>query len=116
MNILEELTALLTYDINIPFATGHFIGVPPDEYVVLVPLADSYDLAADNRPQTDTQEVRLALYTKGNFTALRDKILMSLINQDFTITDRRYIGYEADTQLHHVAIDVLKNYPVKEGN
>jgi hypothetical protein len=112
MNILVELTDVLN-ELDIPSATGHFSGVPPDEYIVIIPLADSFEFAADNLPQADVQEARLALYTKGNFTLLRDKILVSLIKQDFTITDRRYIEFEADTSFHHLAIDVAKDYSVE---
>ena len=113
MNILEELAALLTYDINIPFATGHFSGVPPDEYVVLVPLADSYDLAADNRPHVDVQEARLALYSRKNYYPIRQKIINALLASEFNITDRRYIEFEADTGYHHVAVDISKHYEME---
>ena len=112
MNILEELTALLN-DLQISFATGHYNSVPPDEYVVIVPLADSFDLAADNLPQVDVQEVRLALYSKGNYYLLRQKIVNALFAAEFTITDRRYIEFEADTGYHHYAIDVSKHYEVE---
>ena len=112
MNILEEVTALLN-ELRISFATGHFGGVPPDEYVVIVPLADSFDLAADNRPQMDVQEARLALYSKGNYYLLRQKITNMLFAADFTITDRRYIEFETDTGYHHYAIDVSKHYEME---
>ena len=112
MNILTQLTELLE-TLQIPFATGHYGGVPPDEYVVIIPLADAFTLAADNRPQMDIQEARLALYAKGNYTLIRDNITAMLINHDFTITDRRYIEYEPDTGYHHTAIDVEKSYPME---
>ena len=38
--------------------------------------------------------------------------LQKLIQAGFTITDRRYIGREDDTNYHHVALDVCKNYEV----
>ena len=38
------------------------------------------------------------------------KILFSLFNQDFTITEKRYIEHEDDTGYHHYAIDVAKHY------
>ena len=112
MNILENLTTLLT-TLQIPFATGHYSGVPPDEYVVIVPLADSFDLAADNFPHMDVQEARLALYSKGNYYPTRKKITDVLLTAGFIITDRRYIEFEADTGYHHVAIDVSKPYEME---
>ncbi len=36
---------------------------------------------------------------------------MVLLEADFTITDRRYLGYEEDTE-HYFAIDVAKIYEV----
>ena len=109
MNILSELTALLT-DLKIPFEAGHFSGVPPDEYMVIIPLADSFDLAADNLPQADVQEARLAIYSKNNYYPLRNKVTARLLDEDFTISDRRYIAFEADTKYHHAVIDVSKTY------
>jgi hypothetical protein len=37
-----------------------------------------------------------------------------LLNDDFTVTERRYIGHEDDTGYHHYAIDVAKNYGMEE--
>jgi len=113
MNILENLSELLT-NLNIPFASGHYSGTPPDEYVVIVPLADTFDLAADNLPQMDVQEARLALYSKGNYYPLRNKLVAALLNADFTVTDRRYIEFEADTKYHHYAVDVSKHYEMED--
>ncbi len=113
MNILEELVAVLT-GLKIAFETGHYSGVPPDEYVVIVPLADTFRLLADNMPQADVQEARLSIFSKGNYHALRNKLTKVLLQEDFTVTDRRYIGFEQDTKMHHYAIEVAKNYEVEE--
>ena len=112
MNILENLAAVLT-DLRIPFATGHYGDVPPDTYVVIIPLADSFGLAADNKPQIDVQEARLALYSKDNYYPVRNKIVTALLAADFTITDRRYIEFETDTGYHHYCVDVSKHYEME---
>ena len=112
MNIIEELSALLT-GLCVPFETGHYGGVPPDQYVVIIPLADTFDLSADNRPQVDVQEVQLAIYSKQNYYPLRNKITAALLDADFTITDRRYIEFEADTKFHHAVIDTVKHYTLE---
>ena len=109
MNILTDLTALLT-DLKIPFEAGHFSGIPPDEYIVIIPLVDSFELTADNMPQMDVQEARLAIYSKKNYYPLRNMLTKALLDLGFTITDRRYIGFEADTKFHHAAVDVAKSY------
>jgi len=109
MNILSELTSLLTA-LKVLFAVGHFSDVPPDEYIVIIPLADSFELAADNLPQADVQEARLAIYSKNNYYPLRGRMTTALLAQDFIITDRRYIEFEADTKYHHAVIDVSKAY------
>ena len=113
MNILENLNIILI-NLDIPFATGHYGGTPPDTYVVIVPLADSFAHCADNRPQADIQEARLALYSKGNYYTLRQRIVNALLSDGFTITDRRYIEYENDTGYHHAAVDVSKIYHTEE--
>ena len=112
MNILTDLTELLT-NLQIPFEAGHYSGVPPDEYVVIIPLADSFDFAADNQPQVDVQETRLAIYSKNNYYPLRDKIMKRLLAEGFTITDRRYIAFEPQTKYHHAAIDTAKSYEME---
>jgi ribose 5-phosphate isomerase RpiB len=44
--------------------------------------------------------------------ARKNQIVSLLLQADFTITDRRYIGFEEDTSYHHFAIDVAKEYEV----
>jgi len=107
MSILSELNTLLS-GLGIPVETGVFSGKAPDEYVVLTPLADTFELYADNRPQAETQEVRISLFCKGNYIARKNQITKALLAADFTITDRRYIGYEPDTNYYHYAIDVAR--------
>ena len=105
MSILKELNALLT-DLGIPVETGAFSEEAPDEYMVVTPLADTFPLHADNRPQIETQEARLSLLSKGNYLARKNQIVRALIGAGFTITDRLYVGYEDDTKYHHYSIDV----------
>ena len=49
MSILEDLTALLPV-LDVPMETGVFSNMAPDQYLVIVPLSDSFDLHADNEP------------------------------------------------------------------
>jgi hypothetical protein len=113
MNILSELTELLT-EFGIPFETGEYSGKAPDEYVVIVPLADQFGFFADNEPQAEVQEARLSLYCKGNYMRLRNRLTKVLLKSEFTITDRRYVGFENDTKYHHYAIEVAKDYELEE--
>jgi len=112
MNLIFEVSQLLTR-MEIPFEVGHYSEKPPNDYVVIIPLSDSFGFSADDNPQCDVQEVRLALYTKGNFTMLKQSLTESLLDGDFTITERRYVAFEADTQFHHLSIDVKKVYPLE---
>lgn len=113
MSILIELNSLLGIW-GIPVETGVFSGVPPDEYIVITPMTDTFEVFADNRPQAETQEVRLSLFSKGNYMTLKNQVVKALLDADFAITDRRYIGHEDDTSYHHYAIDVAKEYELKE--
>ena len=110
MNILQELKSIIE-PMKIPIETGVFSKEAPSEYIVLVPLEDSYSLNADNLPQTDVQGVRITIYTKGNYLKLKNKILSKLL-KDFYITGRRYNGFDADTGYYQYTIDVAKNYEI----
>lgn len=61
-----------------------------------------------------TQEARLSLFTKGSYTKLKNDLVRALLGADFYITDRRYIGFEAETGYHHYAIDVAQIYELEE--
>ena len=86
----------------------------PDTYLVITPLSDSFELHADNAPGCETQEARLSLFTKGGYTKLKNDLVRALLGADFYITDRRYIGFEAETGYHHYAIDVAQIYELEE--
>lgn len=113
MNLLADLTSALA-SLQIPFETGIFKDVPPDEYLVITPLADTFEVFADNLPNQEIQEARLSLFCKGNYLVRKEQITKALLYTDITITDRRYIGHEDDTDYHHLAIDVAKYYEFKE--
>ena len=113
MSILAEInTALGTC--GIPLETGVFTTIAPDKYIVVVPLADTFGVNADNTPTYDVQEARISLYSKSNYIADKNKIVRLLLNADFTITGRQYIGYETGTEYHHYVVDVAKHYEMEE--
>lgn len=111
MSLLEELNAL---SLGVPIETGVFSDTPPDEYLVVTPLGDTFGLHGDNAPIYDVQEARLSLFVKGSYTKRKNAIVRALLAADFFITDRRYIGHEDDTGYHHYAIDVAKHYEMEE--
>ena len=109
MSILEDLTSILATK-GIPVETGIFSDEAPDTYIVITPLSDTFDLHADNAPGVDIQEARLSLYTKGSYTALKNRIVRLLLREDFTITGRTYNGYETDTGYNHYTVDAARHY------
>ena len=113
MSILSELQAVIK-PLKVPVETGIFSGVPPDEYIVLTPLGDSFELNADDHPEFDKQEVRVSLFSKGNYIKRKNALVKAFLKADFTITDRRYIGHEDDTGFHNYAIDVCKIYEIED--
>ena len=113
MSILSEINSVVS-TLDIPIETGVFSDAAPEEYVVITPLDDSYELHADNAPGFETQEVRLSLFSKGNYMKRKKQLSNALLSADFTITDRQYIGHEDDTGYHHYAIDVAKLYELEE--
>jgi len=113
MSILKELNTTLD-SLGISVETGVFTGKAPDEYIVITPMSDLFNVYADNQPQFETQEARLSLFSKSNYQKLKNQIVRALLAADITITDRRYIGHEDDTGYHHYAIDTAKEYERKE--
>jgi len=113
MSVLANINAILD-ELRIPVETGVFSGVPPDEYAVLTPLADSYVQFADNKPLMDLSEVRISLFSNGSYTATKNKIIKALLSADFTITDRRYIGFDSDNNYHHYCIDCNQIQDLRE--
>ena len=113
MSLLSELKTVIEA-VGLPVETGVFSDEPPEEYVVVTPLADTYELHADNLPEYEIQEARLSLFSRGNYLKRKKQLSKALLAADFTITDRRYIGHEDDTGYHHYAIDVAKTYEMEE--
>lgn len=113
MSILKELHTLVS-GMAIRVETGVFSEPAPDTYAVLTPLSDTFSLFCDNRPSTDVNEVRISLYSKGNYLQLKQGLENVLLAADFTITDRRYVGYETGSGYHHYAVDVAKHYVLED--
>ena len=113
MSVLADIQTALSA-LGIPIETGVFTDTAPAKYIVVVPIADTFDLHADNAPGIDVQEARLSLYVQGNYLADKKALVKTLLGADFTITDRRYIGYETETGYHHYAVDVAKYYEMEE--
>lgn len=109
MSLLSELTEIAKR-LKIPASTTVYSDKPPDEYLVFTPLYDSFEIHSDNKPEIDVQEVRISLFSKGNYNQTKSKIIRALISADITITARKYVGHEDDTGYNHYAIDVAKEY------
>ena len=102
LNALEPL--------DIPIETGKFSDKACEKYIVITPIGDSFEVYADNLPKNEVQEARLSLFSKGNYQAMKNVITKTLMLNDFSITDRRYLGYEKETGYHHYVIDISKIY------
>ena len=113
MSLLSELKSIAE-NCGVKVETGVFSDTPPDEYIVLTPLTDSFEMHCDNLPEYEIQEVRISIFTKGNYTALKNKFVTAILKADITIADRRYIGHEDDTGYHHYAVDTAKSYRMEE--
>ena len=113
MSLLAELNAIAKQS-GIAVETGVFTDTPPDAYLVLTPMADSFGIHADNAPDIEIQGVRLSLFSKGSYTKLKNTLIRAILAAEITITDRRYVGHEDDTGYHNYAIDVAKHYEMEE--
>ncbi len=113
MSFFSEIHAILS-PIGVPMETGIFSDKAPDEYIVVVPLTEEFEYFADNQPQVDVHELRISIYTKGNYTRLKNAVVKAFIDAEYTITDRQYLGYEADTGYHHYNVDVANYYETED--
>ena len=113
MSLLSELKDIAE-NCGVKVETGVFSDTPPDEYIVLTPLADSFEMHCDNLPEYEIQEVRISIFSKGNYTDLKRKLTASILKADISITDRRYIGHDDDTGYHHYAVDTAKSFILEE--
>ena len=108
--LLEQVTQIAS-QLGLPIAVGLYTYTPaPDTYLVATPLADTFDVFADNTPGAEIEEVRLSLFATGNYLPARDRLTHALISAGLTVTARRYVGYEADTGYHHYAIDIATHH------
>ena len=90
--------------------TGVFSGTAPDEYVVITPISDHFELFSDDAPGMNIEEARLSLFSKNNYCARKLQLVRLLLSAGFLVSERRYIGLEEDTGYYHFAIDVAKEY------
>lgn len=109
MTILEELN-LMFEGLNIPVETGVFSNKPPETYTVLTPIADTFELFANNKPLYDIHEVRISLFSLRNYLEIKNRIVDALLSAGFTITLRKYISRDDNSGYYQFAIDVAKEY------
>jgi hypothetical protein len=109
MSLLENLCELLD-TLWFPHFTAEFPDVPPPEYCVLVPIADTFSLQGDGAPLDELQEVRLSLFSQKNYLTAARKITKAALEAGIIVTSRTYVGYENETKFHHYALDLSKNF------
>lgn len=109
--LLETLTTIAD-QLDLPIAVSLFSASPaPDTYLVATPIADTLEVFADNTPSFEVEEVRLALFTLGNYLPWRDRLTHALVDAGLVVTARRYIGFEDDTGYHHYSFDISCHHP-----
>ncbi|MCL2532411.1 MAG: hypothetical protein FWE40_09740 [Oscillospiraceae bacterium] len=106
-NLVADLTALLA-TLDVASFIGAFPKTPPDLYAVLTPMDDSFAVQGDGMPLDEEQQVRISLFSRGNYRVTKAAIERAVLSAGMTILGRRYVGFE--TEHHHVAIDVANLY------
>jgi hypothetical protein len=113
MSLLADLNRIAK-DTGIAVETGVFSEPAPAVYLVMTPLADTFEIHADNVPELDVQEVRISLFTTGSYTKWKNTLVRAILAAGITITERRYIGHDDDSGYHNYAIDVAHYYEMEE--
>lgn len=112
MTALLERITVVADRLGLPIAVGLYTATPlPDTYLVATPLADVFDVFADNQPAVEVEEVRLSLFTKNNYLEARDRLTAALLEAGLVIAARRYVGFEPDTGFHHYGVDLAAHNP-----
>lgn len=110
--LLETLTRICG-QLGLPVSVGNHAATPaPDTYVVLVPLAETFEVFAGDQPGAEIIEVRASLFTKTDCQPVAQALTAALLEAGVTITARRYIGFEDDTKYHHWAVDAAIPQPL----
>jgi hypothetical protein len=107
MSLLSEVCATLD-SLCIQHETGAFIDNPPDTFAVLTPMSDDWSVIGDSRPLDEIQNLRISLFTKGNYLADVRRIVFALLDAEIVVSDRRYVGREDDSGYSNFAVDCLK--------
>ena len=105
--MLKELNTIVE-SAGLPVETGVFSGTAPDAYVVITPISEHFALFSDDTPGMNIEEARLSLFSNKNYTQKKDLLVRTLLTAGFTVSDRQYIGHEADTGYHHYSIDLAQ--------
>ena len=111
--MLEELNTIVE-SAGLPVETGVFSKAAPDEYVVITPVSEHFELFSDDAPGMNIEEARLSLFSKGNYNEKKRLLVRLLMVAGFLVTERRYVGFEEETGYHHYSVDVVKPYPIEE--
>ena len=111
--MLEELN-MIVESAGLPVETGVFSATAPDEYVVITPISEHFELFSDNAPGMNIEEARLSLFSKGNYGPQKDLLVRMLLSAGFLVTERRYGGYEQETGYHLYSLDVAHEYEQEE--
>ena len=111
-NILEDLKMILS-PIDVPVETGAFASKAPDQYIVIVPMIDNFDLYGDDKPLVDVQEARISIFAKTSYQRLKNQIVRAVVAAGLTVTQRQFIEYETDTCYYHYNVDVSHYYNLK---
>lgn len=109
MSALAELKRIAE-ELGLPSGAVSFEKKAQETYLVFTPLYDDLLLYADNRPLVETEEVRISLFSKENYLLWKRRLTDILLEQDFIITERRFLDLEEDTGYYHYSLDVAKEY------
>ena len=110
--LLETLTRICKA-LSLPVSVGNHASTPaPDIFVVLTPLAETFELFAGNVPGAEVIEVRASVFTKTDYQPVAQALVAELLEAGVTVTGRRYVGFEDDTKYHHWAVDTAIPQPL----
>ena len=109
MSFLSDIKTIIL-GAGLAVETSFFSEDPPDTYAVITPMIDDLADYADDLPQKEVCEARISVFTKSNYTSIKNSLTRAFLSAGWTITDRRYIEFDPKTGYHHYNIDVENVY------
>lgn len=112
MSLLSDITTALS-TLKIPAQVGEYKTDStvklPSLFAVITPLNDDFE-CSDDYPEFDVQAASIELYSQSNPNSTIKSIVKECLKSGLTVTDRRFVALNRDTNYYHYSIGLENSY------